>query len=218
MGAIAAPPVDPLRGNDNVDDFDSGATSSQNIGRLGWICGSSAPSQLTSEANHPGIYRITTTASSGTFAYIRNQVNNGGSVHLPSESFKATFIWRLNTNDANTTQRVGLGTVVSAAPTDGIYLEKLDADTAWFVNCRSGGVETRTTTGVNVDTAWHRLQIRRVNATTIGFTLDNGAEITIATNVPTAALHSMFQMVNSAAAAKTLDVDFWRYRIAGLVR
>lgn len=72
----------------------------------------------------------------------------------------------------------------SGVTMDGMSLEKLAADTNYFVVARASGVETRTDTGVAFNaTTWIKLRIRMISSTSVGFTLNGGTEIVISTNV-----------------------------------
>jgi len=140
---------------------------------------------------------------------------------LASELFDLTWVFRLNVNDANTRVRLGLTSDATIdAPVSAIYLEKQGADTSWFGTVRNASTESRTAAIAAVDTGWHKVRIRRIDASTIGFTIDALAEVTIATaNVPGAVgVHPMTQLFNIDAVSKTLDHDFFRMKIGGLVR
>jgi len=83
---------------------------------------------------------------------------------------------------------------------------------------RAASAQTRTDTGIAVDTSFHRFRIRRVDGSTIGFTLDAAAEVTHTANIPTVGLVSGQVIRNSAAAAKTYDIDYYDLLITGLSR
>lgn len=201
------------------EDFQSSGTTNTVIGSYGWATVGGTLTNTAAEASHPGIVTRSTGTTSGTTAatYLRSTAATG--VFLPADTFDLVWIVRLNTNDANTTMRVGAGNDASVSPpANGLYLEKLDADTNWFVVARASSTQTRTDTGVATGTGWNKIRIRRVDASTVGFTLNAGSEITITTNIPTAALQPMHQIVNSAAAAKTCDLDYFDLLLTGLTR
>jgi hypothetical protein len=60
--------------------------------------------------------------------------------------------------------------------------------------------------------------LRRIDASTIGFSTAGGAEVTVTLNVPTAAVEPFVQIKNAKAASKTIDVDYFERRIGGLSR
>lgn len=197
------------------DDFLSGTTASGSVGTLGWSSAGTITTQV-SVANRLGVYRIDTGAVSGTQA----RINFISSALLdPALPTTQTFIARLNTNDANTTVRIGSANGISAdPPIHGIYFEKLDPDVNWFCITRAGAVQTRTDSGVPVTVNFEAFVISR-KSTGVDF-LINGVTVCPAqnTNIPTTFIGSYFWIINSAAASKTMDVDYWDIRLTGLVR
>jgi hypothetical protein len=128
---------------------------------------------------------------------------------------------RLNTNDANTILQAGLSfNPGTATPGHGMYIEKQAADTSWFGVCRASSVQTRTSALATVSTNWVKFRIRRVDASTIGFTLDSGTEQLITTNIPTTGtgMHPFVTLSNTAAADKNVDLDYFHIFITGLSR
>lgn len=200
------------------DDFISGLQSSGTVGVLGWFV-SGATTFLGDDANDPGVLRKDTSAVSGTVSSILLS----GTQTMISAVFPYTVLWRerLNNADANTTVRIGLSSACTVSPIGtGIYFEKLDADTDWFATTNNGGVKTRVDTGVPATTgAFHIYTINRdVAAGNAKFFIDNAAVGTITTNIPASAIQPCSQIVNSAAAAKTLDIGYFQMVITGLVR
>lgn len=212
--------IDPLVTLDLVEDFVTGGTSNAIVGTLGWsFGGGSALAFVTADTfSHRGIVTRDTSAVSGTIAFTRLLVATGVHPILASDAFETTWVFRLNTNDANTKARLGLsGDFTADAPASAIYLEKQDADTSWFGTVRIASVETRTAALATVDTGWHKIKIRRINPTTVGFSFDGGAEVSIACNLALG-VHPGTQLTNSAAASKTMDHDFFRLKVTGLSR
>lgn len=201
-----------------ADDFIGGTTAGGSIGDLGWSQLGGTITYIAAIASHPGIINIDTTAVSGTLSGIRLGAIGTGGV-LATDLFDCTFLVRLNTNDANTLVRAGIAnSSASNPPTGGAYIEKVEADTQWFGVCRAGGSQTRTAALANVTTGWIKLRIRRVDSTTIGFSLDDGTEVTLATNVPTDAQTWFVQIRNSTGASKTIDIDYVELLVSGIAR
>lgn len=212
--------LSPLRGyryrNETFlqDDFLTGTATSGSIGSMGWSSSGTITSQV-STANWPGKYRLDTSSVSGTHVRI-----NGLTSALIDPALYTHLIWRLalTQTDANTTVRIGAGNGVSAnPPNDGIYFEKLDADTNWFVVTRAGGSQTRVDTGLATDTNVHVFSYRR-SSLGVEFYVDHVLVATTTTTIPTTFIGPFVYMINSAAASKTLDVDYFSLRQTGLVR
>lgn len=201
------------------DDFLSGNVTTGSLGNLGWGTGGGvAATSPVSEANHPGILQRSTGGSSGQTAYLHLAFTQGD---LLAGSADMTFLVRLNTNDADTLVRVGSMYLINTTPTDGLYFEKLDADTNWFYVTRaaSGQVGSRTDTGIAVSTGWITMRIVRNASATVAFYL-NGAYIGQQTaNIPSAqGTTPGLQITNSAAAIKTIDIDYFEITTTGMTR
>lgn len=200
------------------EDFLGGSTTSGAIGRHGFGSGGGSTTFLASEANRPGIVRRDTSAASGTVASLSLYPASSSALD-PAWPTDELWIVRPNTNDANTTVRVGsLSSFGSSPPSHGIYFEKLDADTNWFCVTRAGGVQTRVDSGVAVGTGWVTLRRQRTAA---GVTFMIGTAAVgglFTTTIPTAFLNPTVQIVNSAAASKTIDIDYFQINITGVSR
>ena len=212
--------ADPLTTLDVFDDFISGIGTSGQLGSLGFVFGGGTAAAIIAPAGHPGTVRRDTSATISTFAYTRLLLGTGVHPLIASELFDCIWVFRLNVNDANTRVRLGLSSDATVdAPVSAIYLEKQGVDTSWFGTCRDASTESRTAAIAAVDTGWHKIRIRRIDAATVGFTIDALAEVTLATNAPGAVgVHPMTQLFNIDAVSKTLDHDFFRLRITGLAR
>lgn len=200
------------------EEFISGGTTSGTVGTLGFGVVASAVTGQPGIANRPGIMRIDTGAVSGTVARLVLYPASASAIS-PSVPQEVLWITRLNNNDANTTVRIGSFAGVGAnPPDDGIYIEKLDADTNWFCITRIATVQTRTDSSVAVTTNFTKLFYRR-NSTGVTFSID-GVDVcgTHTTNIPTVQTDPAVQIVNSAAAAKTLDMDYFQMKYTGITR
>lgn len=198
------------------DDFISGLNTNGTTGALGWIINGGTSTNLASVAGRPGLFQKNTSGVSGTIAQL---VTSGTSSVLdPASNHFILFIARLNTNDANTTLRIGAANAFSAnPPADGVYFEKLDADTNWFCVTRAGGVQTRTDSGTAVTTNFTTYSFNR-NSSGVAFFINNTQVCNQSSNIPTAQYVPGLHIVNSAAASKTVDIDYFRLRITGLTR
>ena len=195
------------------DDFIFGTSSSGNIGELGWNAAGTLSANVP-VAGRPGVLRLDTSAISGTTARINAF---GNSQYTPSMNLSTTFIFRLNTNDANTTVRHGSADIWAGAIARGVYFEKLDADTNWFCITRNAAVETRINSGIAINTSFNTYSIK-ANSTSVSFIINNALVCTNTTNIPTTEIGPGLQITNSAAASKTIDVDYFQILLTRLAR
>lgn len=199
------------------DDFMGGNTTSGSIGVLGWSSAGTLTAAVSSTANRLGLVQIDTTAVVATQA----RINFGQNSVVFDPSLPHSILWalKLDTNDANTTFRFGSSNPVqNNPPANGIYIEKLDADTNWFCVTRSGGVQTRTDSTIAVDTNYHTFTYTRTSSGVV-FSYDNTAICgTHTTNIPTTFIDPVVYIINSAAASKTATIDYFQQRIFGIVR
>lgn len=210
---------DPLTVIDVADDFVSGLLTSGLIGSLSWVIAGGTFTIPTTVAGHPGVLTRDTSATISTTAYtILRSLSVQGPL-MASESFDVTWLFKLNQTDADTRVRLGLSSDwTSDVPANGVYLEKTLVDTQWFGVCRAASAQTRTAALATTDTNWHKVRIRRVDASTMAFSFDGGAEVTLAATVPTAAVTPGMHIFNNVASSKTIDLDYFRLRVTGLVR
>lgn len=203
------------------DDFVSGSTTSGAIGELRWMSANGLTSADTAAAGRPGIVRRDTSTTSGQYAYTMLANASAGPI-TPADNFDVTYIFRLNQADTDTLARIGLASAAASNPPgNGVYLEKLAADTEWQAVTRGAGVQTRTPfapVATVTAAAWVKLRIRRASATQIGFTLNGGTEVLVTTNLPTVPLNPFFAVHNAVAASKTIDVDYFSALVTGLNR
>lgn len=199
------------------DDFYYGGNASGIVGSLGWSFNGGTITGQGSETNAPGIFRLDTSAVSGTVSRLLFNQSTAIFLTFPQDLLA---ICRLNNNDANTTARIGYLNLTSASPPDnGVYFEKLDADTTWFCVTRDGAAgPARVDTGVAVNTGFNTFRIVRTT-TGVDFYLNNVFITTMTASIPSStSVSPCFQIVNSAAAAKTLDVDYFQLMMTGLAR
>lgn len=212
---------------DIADDFIAGSTTTTDVGELKWNLtgGGGSLDYVPAEAHHPGIIRLTVTA--GNYATIRPGAGGASAPLLPADAFDAAFILRSTTggsSDTNVTYRFGFGNnATSNPPTDGIYVEKLAADTAFYAVCRASGTETRTNLGsAFIASAWLYCRIRRYSDTVIGFSFGqetNGVpDAQVSTNVPTAVMQPFIGVGSAASVSETIDADAFKLRVTGLDR
>lgn len=201
------------------DEFLGGTNANSTIGQQGWTISGGVTTNIASEANRIGLLRRTTSASSGTVGWLR--LGNVATVFNPADAHEMTFASRLNTNDTNTSFRAGASnSVASDPPNDGIYFEKIYADTNIFCVTRASSVQTATRidSGVAIGTGWHTLAYSRT-AGGVSWTIDGAAVCgVLSANIPTVYLAPFTHIVNNTTADKTHDVDYFTMRITGISR
>ena len=206
-GASAAPPTRVIL----KDDFIKNSTETGEVGELGWtFTNGSAPVQAAVQ-NRPGVMRRTSGVTANQIATL-----------IPAAAATTSFrfdevkeLWIVAaevTTGADFTIRVGVMTDVSSAtPTNGMYIERLSSDTSWFGVSRAAGAQTRTAALVaDAVGTYRKFRLRRIDAATVGFTVDGGSEVTLTTNIPaaTATLTWGLQIAPTTTTARSVDVDY----------
>lgn len=192
------------------DDFTFASTESGEIGELGWSFTNGSANLITPEANHPGIVRRT---SSAVAAAVASTYPGGGGTavvvrwdHIDDQ----TWIIRPATTDPDYDVRIGFFSDGTAnPPSNGIYFERLAADTSWYGVTRASASQTRSAALAAFAADWIRLRIRRIDAATVGFSVNGGAEVTQTGNMfpGTTVLVFGWQIVPTAATARSVDID-----------
>ena len=188
------------------DTFMGGSTTSGSIGTHGWQSNGSI-TQRSAEAGHPGILRLNggaTLAAIGLMGTTTPPLD-------PANAFDLTWVARPGSNTAGAAGpvfRIGLANAWNVAlPNNGIYIEKKAADGSWYGVTRSGAVETRTAALVAVTAnQWYRFRVRRIDSSTVGFSVDGGTEATLTATIPTTQL-SPVAGASSTGTLYTLDLD-----------
>jgi hypothetical protein len=229
-GGSSYPPT-PLTAAYQYEEFLAGGDcyiNVTNLGKLGWRVGSSNGGDTVNCAagvavDRPGVVTIGTGATANNEVALWQPV---GAFH-PGAMFSARFLFKLS---STTSAQALVGVVngvwqASGGTAHGLYLEKESADTNWFATAESSGTRTRVNTGVAAGTGWVAAQIRRIDATSIGFKiagtvaeLGTAAETVVSANIPAVGLIPSFQMRNTAAGAREMDVDFYDIHITGVSR
>jgi hypothetical protein len=201
------------------DEFATGTTSSGAIGDLGWTLGHGAspanPSVAieTATGDHPGVITVTCdAANTGTSGMILQ--GTAGKMIDPDDMFEVIFLVKFNTN---TSVFYSLGLSGSAAstftPSNGICFQTYDlggGTLRWVGKTIKAGTPSTTADFSAPDTSWHRFRIRRIDTTTIGFSMDGGPEKVITTNIPdTGILNPYIVFSNGSAAGKDFTLDYF---------
>ncbi len=122
-------------------------------------------------------------------------------------------------------------------PADGMYFEVCNTvnggcatsgETTWWAVVRSASAETRVNTSITVSTnTWYNMRIRR-NGLTIEFYIDDVLKAcfnsggtggcTASSNITGALVQPIFNIKPTSAAARTLDIDYFKESVVGIAR
>ncbi len=201
------------------EEFPNRSTSSNSIGTHGWqlSCSGGSLQYLTS-----GTTYNTTYLSAGT------STTTGGVclIELGYTATNATFIGSLfqytgwtsvfrfsfnSTSDIYGFVGFKAGTFDSPAFGCGVEFDSTQ-DTDFMFKCRTSAGETRVSTGVPADTAWHTLRMWTETADAVTLQLDNGTPQTINTNVTSSPVAPIFGVKTLAAASKAVRAYRFLYR------
>ncbi len=198
------------------DDFIAGSAVSGDIGELGWLVTAAGALQQPSEANAPGILRRNTNATASQV--ISTQLNSANPI-LPATFFDMEFRFRLPTFVAGIGIRFGLLDTTTTVPANGLFIEHV-ADSGTLVGtARAAGAQGSTASlHTIVSDTWIKARLRRVDASTIAFSVNGGTEATLTANIPTVALSPVFQFTNGTAVVRFYDLDYFKMNITGITR
>lgn len=192
------------------DEFITGLPAANKIGNLGWVTAGTVANQ-SAESTAPGIYRFSTGVVSGTVARLSTHQSTAFN---PLKRHRIRWIVRVNTVDANTTVRFGSGNSVAGnPPNNGIFFEKRDADTTWQCTLTSGAaVIFRVNSGVEITSSFVDLMYDSDPTNqTVNFFINNQLVVSQSQlTPPTLFIAPYGYIINSAAADKSFDVDYFQ--------
>jgi hypothetical protein len=222
-GALSEDPASPLTARVLVDDFVTQSNETGEVGFLNWSFTNGSVAAVNNVQNHPGIQRRTGGIVAAQVASLYLGALVGTTVFRFDEWDECNWIFaQAAAGIADTTFQFGLfGAVGTLTPVNGVYLEKLPADTNWFFVCRNNSLQTRVDSGVSATTtAWIKIRMRRVSAGEVRFAINGGAEIALTTNIPDPA--SSFNVGQQHAAtgtiARSVDLDFFSLKLRPVLR
>ena len=196
------------------DDFTTGATASGSIGLLAWTLGAGTVTGVAvSEAAHPGIHTLSSSAASGTIGRI---VLNTGAAQSYMASQIDYFACLVNPRSGTATMSSRCGLVVSVASSaetsQGIYWSFEPGTSAnWRTVTRNGaGITSNSTATAYATSTWYLLEIKRAsNGTDWEFWLNGTLRFTHTANlITTTNVSPGFYVETNEAVAKTSDIDW----------
>jgi len=199
------------------NDFISGSSTNNLIGAFGLSrSGPGGQDIIPLSVGHAGIIRLRTQNNvAGTPARLHQGSLTNDTFFSFNSPFSLSMVMRLNSIDANVISRFGIcNDAANDPPSDGIYFEKLQADTEWFAIIRANDVETRVPTNKTIVADFSQFELRFININTIGFKIDNGTEITV-TNQPSSATVQMYvQLRHFTNGQRSIDFDYFNLEFA----
>jgi len=200
-----------------VEDFFSNTLTTGLIGNLDWRFTNGSVSEITAEANHPGIIRRTSAATSGNVAsmYLGSVVTSG--LFRWDQFDECTFVIKLESLASNCVYRVGITNQAGSSPPGiGVYFELTVTGGAgnWGPVIKNAANQNSTVNAWAAGTGWIKLRIRRVSNTQAGFTFDTNSEVieTLGSpnNIPdSTAMQWFLHIVPSVNTARSVDFDFF---------
>ena len=212
------------------ESFLSGEGGTRFTGSMGWNWAGGSLTWMPAE-NTPegaGVIRRHTSVTANTMTFIQPQSVSRSGFHNLS-NFDVICGVRLNEGNAtDTAVRIGLsGNAANSGsqPTDGVYVEKVGAmASGWNAVARAGSVESKVTTNVAVGTSsqvqWVR--VRRVNGSTVGFSVNStfadalagSGEVTLSTSLPTVGLNGPWVAISNPGVAASRSIDIFACGLA----
>jgi hypothetical protein len=213
--------LDPSNPTITIDEFEFASTETGEIGQLGWGFTNGTWNLVNPESGRPGTCRRASTAVSGTVASVFPGGGGAAPTHRFDQIDEQTWIIKPVTADTDYDLRFGWSSdFTSATASNGVYFEKLTTDTNWFGVSRTAGSQTRTDLGVAFAASWFKLRCRRIDASTVGFSINGGSEITLTSTIPPATnvLLFGFHIIPQSANARSVDVDWYGHRLVAQSR
>lgn len=204
------------------DDFLYLSNETGEVGSLGWSYTNGSVASIAGEANHPGIFRRTSGAVTNEVSSFYPNGSGSTVTMLFGSLDEMTWVFRPITSGTDFTLRFGIGSgPTGTTMPNGVYLERLAADTSYFGVARSSNTETRTS-ALKTITAneWTKVRIRRITSSSVGFSIDGGSETTISSNVPGATGGQIIfsHIIPTTNNAREVDIDWFSLRTNALTR
>jgi hypothetical protein len=202
------------------DEFIAGTPTSGGIGELRWEFGGTSGAtiaRIPGAYRSPGVYRLTTPATTNAFAGIRLGDNTNFMLH-PWEWFD--LMWHLRLNQ---TSSVGLSFGLANPtghnnlfPADGIYFAKSSASTLWSGRHSTGGTLSSIAFGTqDTEFRFFRAISKGLLDESTWFSVDGDfGDIStkwqkLSTGYPSVNMNPFLVIQTTEAVAKTVDIDLF---------
>ena len=224
---VTAAPPDPSTQIELTEEFCGGLAVSGYIGSLNWLLSTIGTAAVVTgrpgETNRWGICRYATSTTINTGGVM--QLANGAAATvsaMPQVGTTIKFSLKINSADLlQSTFRIGIADTVIAQPANGIYFEYVSAAAAssWIGVCRAAGVQSVTgNLQTPVLNTWYKFKIRYNAANSVYFSVDNGAETQVTTNIPTLGVIPSIRVYTTVGASKNIEIDYYQIILTGITR
>lgn len=223
-----------------VDDFTPNSLSTGSLGALGWVVDGTPACLAYSDIDHPGVCRTMSANpanSAARFRLVGANPDTGFFVSPQTSTGKpwaSAFAFRI-VGASLFHAVVGWASESSDNPSNGIYARLYNSasgcsannssETTWQFTSRASGTETSSaSTQTFTNNTWYYMTIRSTTSGTILYSLAKAggapeAEVSISTNVPTANLYPVFQIINcEGGVSKQIYADYFAFQRTGLTR
>lgn len=192
------------------EEFLTGGSVSNQIGEWGWFlpaAGGGTVTLITGEANHPGIIRLDSTATSGTIGRIAPR---GIGEQTGDFTYFAAIV-RPFSGSSNMSFRAGLvaSPSTSGEGSQGVYWSFLPGTSAnWRAVTRDAAGQTTTASGVAYTVGnWYLIEVIK-NGPNWEFWLNRSLKASHSANIPTGSVLPAFAVETNEAVAKQVDMDY----------
>lgn len=205
------------------DDFFGLSTETGEAGEHGWTFTNGSFAAL----NDPSVLAngVIRRTSGVTAAQVASM--NPGSTTLGGRMMQNIFdcTWRIALVATNADFAVRFGWTSdagAAAPVNGVYFERLAADTSFFGVSRNTSAENRTAALLAQDTNFHTFRVARANGSNLIWVVDEQTTQTVQTpaNIPdnTDVMVPFLHIVPTTTTARSVDIDYCMYRDQAAMR
>jgi hypothetical protein len=168
-----------------------------------------------------GLINLTTTSATTQTGYL---IHGTADLLLDTDTMKQEFRFKINNLSDSTggtsVYNMYVGNSASLNTTTitngfGILYNRVSANftgsnsnTQWQLFSANGSNRTFVNSGINVTTGWHRATLLSTSSKIIGY-IDDVYIGEITNNIPTAALHPIFNIRNVSGTLRTIGIDFY---------
>jgi hypothetical protein len=195
------------------------ATGTSVVGQLGWTTVSGAHTHSVGDSTHQCVHAQT--ASSSTASFYLGPVP---AMTVNSVKFATTWIEKQDNTTSSVKMRCGFasGGVGSDPPNDGVYVEADPGNSANYqlvtatgAGACGAGNRTCGSSGIAIDTSYHRFTITNNGSNSYDLWIDGVKKVSAQTGTaPTATVIPFCQYKDTSGVNKTSTIDYWHLLMA----